>query len=81
MFVVILIYNKIAWALYFALGSKYGKKTADVIDVVHSFLFASWLVFNQFYFFAVVGFILWIETNLNTEFQKTLKRMFKNKSK
>ena len=79
--IAMLIYNRIAWALYFTLGRKYSKRTADVVDAIHSVLFLTWLVWNQFYLFAGIGLFMWIQTNLNPEFQKHLKNMLENKSK
>ncbi len=79
--IAMLIYNRIAWALYFTLGRKYNKRTADVVDAIHSVLFLAWLVWNQFYLFAGIGLFMWIQTNLNPKFQQHLKNMLENKSK
>jgi hypothetical protein len=72
LFLIIVLYNKLAWTAYLHVGVARDKQTADLFDFFHSALFTLWLWYVGHPILAAIGVGLWLKTNLDKDFQKKL---------
>ena len=70
-----LIYGKFAWACYLYTGIRQGKRTADLLDLLHSIAFTAWLFWAGQVILPCIGIALWLATNLNREAQGKIRAM------
>lgn len=74
-------YQRAAWACWMLLGTRLGRRTANLVDTFTSIAFGWWLWSMGHPVIMALGVLLWIKTNTDPAFQKHLEGLLEEARK